>query len=182
MRVIAGRARSMPLKAPKSLNTRPTTDRIKETLFNIIQGDIQGSVFVDVFSGSGGIGIEALSRGAKRAYFIENEKEALSCITDNLHFTKYENQGIILKQDALSALSVLNEKEVDIIFMDPPYGEGLEKKALEILSNASYVTEDTMIIIESDLKTDFEYVSELGFEIYREKTYKTNRHLFIKKQ
>ncbi|MBP5299210.1 MAG: RsmD family RNA methyltransferase, partial [Lachnospiraceae bacterium] len=78
--------------------------------------------------------------------------------------------------------SVLNEKEVDIIFMDPPYGEGLEKKALEILSNASYVTEDTMIIIESDLKTDFEYVSELGFEIYREKTYKTNRHLFIKKQ
>jgi 16S rRNA (guanine966-N2)-methyltransferase len=181
MRVIAGRARSMPLKAPKSLNTRPTTDRIKETLFNIIQGDIPGSVFVDVFSGSGGIGIEALSRGAKRAYFIENEKEALGCITDNLHFTKYENQGIILKQDALSALSVLNEKEVDIIFMDPPYGEGLEKKALEILSTASYVTKDTMIIIESDLNTDFGYVKELGFDIYREKTYKTNRHFFIRK-
>ncbi|MBR5944323.1 MAG: 16S rRNA (guanine(966)-N(2))-methyltransferase RsmD [Lachnospiraceae bacterium] len=181
MRVIAGRARSMPLKAPKTLNTRPTTDRIKETLFNILQGDIEGSVFVDVFSGSVGIGIEALSRGAKRAYFIENEKEAIECITDNLHFTKFEDKAVLLKQDAIGALSLLNEKSVDIIFMDPPYKEELERKALEVLSNAPYVTEDTMIIIEAELSTDFSYASGLGFDVYREKTYKTNKHVFLRK-
>ncbi len=182
MRVIAGRARSMPLKTPKSMNTRPTTDRIKETLFNILQGDISGSVFVDVFSGSGGIGIEALSRGAKRAYFIDNDAEAIKCITDNLHFTKYDDQGTILKQDAVSALSLLNEKEADIIFMDPPYNEGFEKKALEVLSTARYVTEDTLIIVEAELNTDFSYAKDLGFEVTREKTYKTNKHVFIKKE
>lgn len=172
----------MPLKTPKSMNTRPTTDRIKETLFNIIQMDVPNSVFVDAFSGSGGIGIEALSRGAKRAYFIDNDKEAISCITDNLHFTKYDDQGTILKQDVISALSILNEKEVDILFVDPPYGMELEKKALEVLASASYITEDSMIIVESDLKTDFSYLDDLGFYIFKQKQYKTNQHIFIKKK
>ena len=74
MRVIAGTARRLLLKTPEGMDTRPTTDRIKETLFNMIQGDIPGSIFVDLFSGSGGIGIEALSRGARHAYFVENAK------------------------------------------------------------------------------------------------------------
>jgi len=181
MRVIAGRARSMPLKTPKSMNTRPTQDRIKETLFNILQMDVPNSVFVDVFSGSGGIGIEALSRGAKRAYFIDNDKEAIACITDNLHFTKFDDQGTILKQDAISALSILNEKEVHIVFMDPPYGMELERKALEVLAKAPYVTEDTIIIVEANLNTDFDYVETLGLEVTRYKQYKTNQHVFIRK-
>ena len=77
MRVIAGRARSLKLKTPEGPGTRPTTDRIKETLFNIIQGEIPGCIFIDLFAGSGGIGIEALSRGASHAYFVENGKEAI---------------------------------------------------------------------------------------------------------
>ena len=89
MRVIAGTARSLPLKTPEGMDTRPTTDRIKETLFNMLQTKIGGSVFVDVFSGSGGIGIEAISRGASKAYFIEYDKKALACIKDNLNFTKF---------------------------------------------------------------------------------------------
>ena len=90
MRVIAGKARSLNLKTPEGLDTRPTTDRIKETLFNMLQYSIPDAVFVDVFSGSGAIGIEALSRGAKKAYFIENAPIPISCITENLKFTKLE--------------------------------------------------------------------------------------------
>ena len=100
MRVIAGTARSLPLKTPEGMDTRPTTDRIKETLFNMLQTYIPDCVFVDIFSGSCGIGIEALSRGARKAYFIENAPKALACIEDNLAFTKMKDRAIVLKQDA----------------------------------------------------------------------------------
>ena len=90
MRVIAGSCRSLPLVSPEGEDTRPTTDRIKETLFNMIQSDIPDCVFYDFFSGSGGIGIEALSRGAKHAYFVENNKQALDCIKKNLNFSHDE--------------------------------------------------------------------------------------------
>ena len=98
MRVIAGEARSLPLKTPEGQDTRPTTDRIKETLFNILQGDIPGSIFVDLCSGSGGIGIEAISRGAKRAYFAENAVKAAKCIQDNLSFTKFTDRAVPRKR------------------------------------------------------------------------------------
>lgn len=88
MRVIAGKARSLRLKAPVGMDTRPTTDRIKETLFNMIQYRVPQSIFVDLFAGSGAIGIEALSRGAAHAYFLENQKDAIACIQENLSFTK----------------------------------------------------------------------------------------------
>lgn len=181
MRVIAGTARSLPLKCPTGQGTRPTTDRIKETLFNMLQPYTAGSVFVDMFSGSGGIGIEALSRGAEKAYFIENSSEALGCIQDNLQFTKFSSKAVVLKQDAVSALNNIFEKEVDIIFMDPPYEEGLEKQVLSALAGYRYVTSDTLIIAEADLKTDFSYVEGLGFTIIKEKKYKTNKHIFLQK-
>jgi len=181
MRVIAGTARSMPLKTPAGPDTRPTTDRIKETLFNMLQTRIQGSVFVDMFSGSGGIGIEAISRGASKAYFIENAPKALSCIEENLVFTKFTDRAIVLKQDAISALHSIFEKEIDIIFMDPPYGQEYEKRVLAQLSNMKYVTEDTLIIVEADLRTDFSYLESYDFTLEREKKYKTNKHVFIRK-
>ena len=87
MRVIAGTARSLPLKTPEGTDTRPTTDRIKETLFNMLQPYLMDCVFIDLFSGSGGIGIEALSRGARHAYFVENNRNAISCIQHNIAFT-----------------------------------------------------------------------------------------------
>jgi len=181
MRVIAGTARSLPLKTPAGPDTRPTTDRIKETLFNMLQTRIQGSVFVDMFSGSGGIGIEAISRGAAKAYFIENAPKAISCIEENLVFTKFTDRAIVLKQDAVSALHSIFEKEVDIIFMDPPYGQEHEKRILAQLSHMKYVTEDTLIIVEADMHTDFSYLEEYGFTLEKEKRYKTNKHMFIRK-
>lgn len=182
MRVIAGTARSLPLKTPEGLDTRPTQDRIKETLFNVLQNDIPGAVFVDLFSGSGGIGIEALSRGAKKAYFIDNSPKSYACIHENLIFTKLADKSIILKQDVSSALTSIYEKEVDIIFMDPPYDNGLEENVLAVLQNMKYVTEDTLIIAEASLRTDMEYAQEYGFEIIKVKKYKTNKHIFLKRK
>lgn len=181
MRVIAGSARSLPLKCPDGLDTRPTQDRIKETLFNMLQVQVPGCVFVDVFSGSGSIGIEALSRGAKKAYFIENAPKAIACISDNLAFTKFTDSAVLLKQDAVSALTGIYEKEVDIIFMDPPYDMEHEKRVLAQLSGMKYVTEDTIIIVEASLSTKMDYAAEYGFEVYKEKKYKTNQHFFLRK-
>ncbi len=181
MRVIAGTARSLPLKTPEGLDTRPTTDRIKETLFNMLQGDIPGAVFVDLFSGSGAIGIEALSRGAAKAYFVDNSPKALSCIQQNLTFTKMQDRAIVLKQDACSALSGIFEKEADIIFMDPPYDSGYERDVLALLQGMRYVTADTLIVVEAAMETDFSYLEDIGFYIAKDKRYKTNRHVFVRR-
>lgn len=181
MRVIAGTAKSLRLKAPAGLDTRPTTDRIKETLFNMLQNDIPGAVFIDLFSGSGAIGIEALSRGAKHAYFVENAKAAIACIQDNLHTTHMEEHATVLKTDVLNGILSIHEKEADIIFMDPPYQAGYEESVLRTLSGVTYVTEDTLLIVEADIQKDFSFVKNLGFEILKEKNYKTNKHVFIKK-
>lgn len=181
MRVIAGKARSLPLKTPEGMDTRPTTDRIKETLFNMLMPYLPDAVFVDLFSGSGGIGIEAISRGAKHAYFVENQKKALSCITDNLNFTHFMEQATIMKQDVLSALGSIHEKEVDVIFMDPPYGQEYEKQVLQLLKAMPYVTEDTLIVIEASLNTDFSYLEAMGYCLKKEKCYKANKHIFCRK-
>lgn len=181
MRVIAGTARSMPLKTPAGRDTRPTTDRIKETLFNILQTDLCGSVFVDLFSGSGAIGIEALSRGAKICYFVENDARAAECIRENITFTKMTDRAVLLKSDVFSALHQIPEKEADLIFMDPPYEQGLEARVLEALGAMEYVTENTLLVTEASLDTDFSYTGEFGFEVIRQKKYKTNQHVFIRK-
>lgn len=182
MRVIAGTARSLPLKTREGKDTRPTTDRIKETLFNMLQPYVGEAIFLDLFSGSGGIGIEALSRGAFHAYFVENDAKAIECIVDNLKFTNFTDRATVLKQDVISALNGISEKEADVIFMDPPYDRLLEKKALEVLSAKKYVTDNTLIVVEASLNTDFAYLDELGFEVFKEKKYKTNKHMFIRRK
>ena len=181
MRVIAGTARSLPLKAPEGMDTRPTTDRIKETLFNMLQTKVGGSVFVDMFSGSGGIGIEALSRGADKAYFIEYDKKALKCINDNLNFTKFTTQAVVINSDACSAVDRISQ-EADIIFMDPPYESGLDISVLRLLRKASCVTEDTLIIVETSVNRELKEFEECGFIVSKEKKYKTNKHVFLYKE
>ena len=182
MRVIAGTARSLPLKAPQGMDTRPTTDRIKETLFNMLQPTLPGAVFLDLFSGSGAIGIEALSRGAAKAYFVENASKALDCIRQNLTFTKLADRAIVIRQEVCTALRGIGEETVDIVFMDPPYDCGHEQKALAVLRELSYVTEDTLIIVEAALNTDFSWAVELGFWQEKEKRYKTNKHVFLRRE
>lgn len=182
MRVIAGSARSLRLKTLDGMDTRPTTDRIKETLFNIISPSIFDSIFLDLFSGSGGIGIEALSRGAKEAVFVENNPKAMTCIKENLKFTRLASRAMTVTTDVMDALYRLEgDKIFDFIFMDPPYDRGLERKVLEYLSDSRLVYEDTVIIVEASRDTDFSYVDDLGLTVIREKMYKTNKHVFIEK-
>ncbi|MCR5178913.1 MAG: 16S rRNA (guanine(966)-N(2))-methyltransferase RsmD [Lachnospiraceae bacterium] len=179
MRVIAGDVRRMTLKTPKGEDTRPTQDRIKETLFNIIQNEVPGSVFVDLFSGSGGIGIEALSRGAARAYFVENGAIPAACIAENLNHTHLADRGVILRQDVVLALRNIREKAVDIVYIDPPYGDDQYLRTLVQLGTMNYITDDTMVIVECPLKLDIDIEGETDFQIVREKNYKSNRHLFL---
>lgn len=182
MRVIAGSAKRLQLKTIEGLDTRPTTDRIKETLFNMISHEIADSYFLDLFSGSGAIGIEALSRGAKEAVFVEQNHKAMCCIRENLTFTKLMDRAAMLETDVLSALKRLEgRKQFDYIFMDPPYRKLLEKQVLEYLSSSTLLSEDGIIIAEGSLDTDFSYVEELGFSVIKEKVYKTNKHIFLER-
>ena len=155
MRVIAGKCRSLPLKTVPGRQTRPTTDRIKETLFNMLQPYLPDARFLDLFAGSGAIGIEALSRGAERAWFVEQNKAAADCIRQNLKFTKLEQQAV------------------------PPYDKGLEKDVLYAFRDASFIGEDTLIIVEASLNTDFDWAEDAGYEILKKKIYKTNVHVFL---
>ncbi len=183
MRVIAGKARRLPLKTVPGMDTRPTTDRIKETLFNILQPELADCRFLDLFSGSGGIGIEAISRGASEAVFVEKNPKACRCIRENLSFTKLEEHGKLLNMDVFQALrSMEGQSAFDCIFMDPPYNQDLEKHVLQYLSGSSLADEDTLIIIEADLHTDFSYLEEEGFILSRIKEYKTNKHVFVHKR
>lgn len=183
MRVISGSARRLLLKTIEGTDTRPTTDRIKETLFNMINLDIPGCIFMDLFSGSGGIGIEALSRGAALSVFIENNLKAAECIRENLCTTKLEDRAIVMSCDVLTGLKRLVGKGhvFDIVFMDPPYNRGSERLVLEFLSQSGLIHGDTVIIIESSLETDFSYLESLGLHILKNKEYKTNKHVFIAK-
>jgi 16S rRNA (guanine966-N2)-methyltransferase len=183
MRVIAGTARSLQLKTPLGDHTRPTADRLKETLFNMLQNDIAGSRFLDLFSGSGAIGIEALSRGAAHASFVEQSKKAMACIRENLAYTKLVDRAEVYETDVMNALSRMEGRKVfDYIFLDPPYNQLLEKKVLEYLSTSKLLSEDGLVIVEASLETDFSYIEELGFVIVKEKIYKTNKHIFLEKE
>lgn len=181
MRVIAGTARSLILKTIEGMDTRPTTDRIKETLFNMLTGYISECSFLDLFAGSGGIGIEALSRGADSCTFVELNPKAVSCINDNLRHTGLLDKARVQKCDAISFVQGLREVSFDVIFMDPPYKKGLEKNILSILSEKNFTTE-TLIIVEASIKEDFSYVSDFGLDIVKEKRYKTNKHIFLMKR
>ena len=183
MRIIAGTARSLPLRAPEGLDTRPTSDQIKETLFNMLQYDIPGCYFLDLFAGSGQMGLESLSRGGEYSVFVENNRKAAKCIEDNINFTKFDKNARLLVSDAVSALYTLEGKyKFDIVFMDPPYNKELEKGVLEYLSTSSLLKPDSIIIVEASVETKFDYVEELGYEITKYKKYKTNAHVFLKRK
>jgi 16S rRNA (guanine966-N2)-methyltransferase len=182
VRVIAGTARSLPLKCIEGLETRPTTDRIKETLFNMLQQDIPGCRFLDLFAGSGAIGIEALSRGAGEAVFVENHRKAYACIRENLRFTRLVDRSRVLLSDAVSALCRLErEPAFDIIFMDPPYDQGLEQQVIHALAHSALADSHTTIILETSKKSEDAWMEAYGFTPWKVKSYKTNRHVFIRR-
>lgn len=183
MRVISGSARRTLLKTAEGLDTRPTTDRIKETLFNMLQGSLYDCRFLDLFSGSGGIGIEALSRGAEKCWFVENNAKAADCIRENLKATHLEDKAVLMECDVNTAIEKLRTEKLtfDFIFMDPPYEKNHEFYVLNELRDTELADEHTIIIVEASKNTSFDYLAELGYETVRIKEYKTNIHIFIRK-
>lgn len=180
MRVIAGSAKRLQLKTLDGMDTRPTTDRIKETLFNMLSPYLYDCIFLDLFAGSGGIGIEALSRGAMEAVFVEKNPKAMMCIRENLKYTRLDRKALTISSDVMTALYRLEgEKQFDFIFMDPPYNQELEKKVLEYLADSQLLSDEGVIIVEASKDTSFDYLAELGFALIKEKVYKTNKHVFI---
>lgn len=182
MRVIAGSARSIPLVAPEGMDTRPTTDRIKETLFNMLQFSLQGRPFLDLFAGSGAMGIEALSRGASRAVLIDADRKAADCIRKNIAKCRFENRAELLQTDVSSGLMRLcgrAELRSPIVFLDPPYDKGLEFPALLKLTETGLLDEESLVIVETSLSGDLRPAEAYGYTIIKEKKYKNQKHVFL---
>lgn len=143
MRVITGSARGRRLETLEGEDVRPTTDRVKEAVFSIIQFETEGRVFLDLFAGSGQMGIEALSRGAECAFFADNAKKSVETVKRNLKTTKLENRAKVFNADFRSFLSMCSQR-FDIAFLDPPYGTGMLQEALEKVAD---VMKDTGVMI-----------------------------------
>lgn len=184
MRVVAGSARSVMLMTPAGMDTRPTTDRIKETLFNMIQSYVPGAAVLDLFAGSGGLGIEALSRGADSACFSDYGRDAVKCIEANLKKTRLDGKAEVLQMDYKNALAAWKnrKKKFDLVFIDPPYGKNLEFEALRMLKEYELVDDDTLIVVEAPLDHEGYEFKMIGFDIIKIKVYKSNMHYFLKKK
>lgn len=157
MRVIAGKYRSRRLKGPVGRQTRPTSDRLRETLFNVIAADVPGSVWLDVFAGTGAIGIEAISRGASMAYFVESSRSAGGTIRANLAALEIEAGYMIIQREAASALRMLDTQAVvcDFCYVDPPYRARKDyDRVLGFLSSARLLREEGLVIAEHDKHFD----------------------------
>lgn len=152
MRVITGTARGRRLKELEGTETRPTTDRVKEAIFSSIQFEIEGRRVLDLFGGTGQMGIEALSRGAAHCTFVDLRKEAVGIIRDNLALTGFTAQAAVVQGDYLAFLSRCRET-FDVIFLDPPYGSGMLEKALETITTIDIVSENGIIVCENGSTT-----------------------------
>lgn len=149
MRVISGKAKGHKLLSVPGDATRPITDRVKESLFNIIGPDVQGSVFLDLFAGTGSVGIEALSRGAARAYFIDLNQQAIKTIEANLRLTGFQDLAEILRVDAISYLQSQPEIRFDYVFIAPPQYQGTWLNTLRLIdSNPVILSEDAWVIVQ----------------------------------
>ncbi|MDP4118078.1 MAG: 16S rRNA (guanine(966)-N(2))-methyltransferase RsmD [Bacillota bacterium] len=149
MRVVAGEAKGHKLISPNGLETRPTTDKVKESLFSMITGHISGALVLDLFAGSGSLGIEALSRGAEKCVFTDMNNEAVRHINTNLDHTKLQGKAEVIKCNALTYLKECDRK-FDIILLDPPYHHGLAENALRIINERNILSDDGVISVETD--------------------------------
>ena len=168
MRVITGKARGVQLKTPEGMTTRPTTDRVKEALFSIIQFEIPGAKVLDLFGGTGQLGIEALSRGAKSAVFVDAGEPACRLIRENLKRTKLEADARVVRSDYLTYLKSCRET-FQIILLDPPYAEVFLEKALKSITEIDILQSGGIIVAERPLGKELPWEFE-GFT--RSKDYK----------
>ena len=173
MRVITGKARGVALKTPDGLHTRPTADRVKEALFSIIQFDVPGARVLDLFAGTGQLGIEALSRGAASAVFVDEREDACTLVKENLRRTKLYDQGSVVRSDYLSFLKNC-KNQFDLIFLDPPYAEVFLENSLKFITEIDILRDGGIIVAERPLGKELSWQFE-GYS--RSKDYKYGKTL-----
>ncbi len=169
MRVISGNVRGLRLSAPEGLDTRPTLDRVKEAVFSMLAPHLMNSVVLDAFAGSGALGIEALSRGAKEAVFVDNNKSAVKCIKENICAAHFEACSTVYFGSIFDYLKKSNAV-FDIVFLDPPYAENRYTAFLEAVSQSNLINDDTIIVAEWSKEAEKPYF-DCGFKEVKTKFY-----------
>ena len=181
MRIISGKARGTKLYTLEGTATRPTLDRVKESLFNIIQNDIEDSTVLDLFSGSGAIGLEFLSRGAKRAVLCDSSKDAIKIIKQNVQKTHFEEKVEVYNMEFTKLVERLQNQKFDIIYIDPPYATDFIKISLEKIIEYELVNENTKIIVETDDETRIlNQIEKMDVEITDKRKYGRATIIFLK--
>ena len=181
MRIISGKARGTKLYTLEGENTRPTLDRVRESVFNIIQSQILESVVLDLFSGSGAVGLEFASRGAKKVYMCDNSKQAIDIINKNIEKTHSKEKVELYNCDFKMAISQLKEEIIDIVYLDPPYKTDYIKQALEKLLELKSINKETLIIAETDeLEKVLKDIDNLNLEITDQRKYGRANIIFLK--
>ena len=171
MRVITGKARGIQLKTPEGMQTRPTTDRVKEALFSIIHFEIPGAKVLDLFGGTGQLGIEALSRGAATAVFVEQRRDAATLTKENLKLTDLADRGQVINGDAMAFLASAREK-FDVLFIDPPYAANLWESVLDAIYRFDILSNHGIIICESPLDKE---LPQMEAPYFLHRTYRYGR-------
>ncbi len=184
MRVISGSARGKKLNSLDGLTTRPTLDRVKEALFNILQFSLKDKKILDLFSGSGALAVEALSRGAKKAVLSDNSIKAIQVINKNLQETKLIDKAEVINKDYILTLEQLKKenRKFDIIFLDPPYKSDYAIKSIEYILKYNLLEKDGIIILETDDKNKVDEIKEnKSLEVYDIRKYGIVLIIFIRK-
>jgi len=182
MRIITGKARGLRLNVPKNYDVRPTADRVKESLFNIIGSRVAGAAVLDLFAGSGNLGLESWSRGARYVQFVDNSRASLMLTDSNIRKCRAEADCKVLKQDAEASMDLLYKQgqRFDLIFVDPPYNKGWVQKVLRKLSKVPLLTQTGWLIAEHSMHDTVADAVPAGYEIFRSQQYGETVLTFIK--
>lgn len=183
MRIISGKARGTKLYTLDGLDTRPTLDRVKESMFNIINNQVYEAVVLDLFSGSGAIGLEFASRGAKKVYVCDNSKKAIDIIKKNIEKTHLEEKVEVYNCDFKNIFSKIDDAKFDIVFIDPPYKTNYIKISIEKLLETKHIDKNTLIIAETDeVERVLREIENLNIEIIDQRKYGRANLIFIKEK
>ena len=181
MRIIGGKARGTKLYTLEGENTRPTLDRVRESLFNIIQKDVPNAVFLDLFAGSGAIGLEAISRGAKKSILCDKNRDAIKIIKKNIEKTRSREQVELYEADFKEVLKNKLKEKIDIVFIDPQYKTDFAYEAIKILANSKNIKKESLMIIETDEEERIlKQIENLEIEIIDKRKYGRAHLIFLK--
>ena len=183
MRIISGSMKGLKLYTLDGVSTRPTLDRVKESLFNIIQNRIKDSIVLDLFSGSGALAIESISRGAKKAVLCDKSYNAIKIIMQNVSKTRCDDKVEIINKDYIKSLKLLEKEKFDIVFIDPPYDSNIAVDAVNKIINSNMLSDNGIIILETDNEErELSALKEVSVNVYDLRKYGRIKLIFLNRK